>query len=251
MYSGTQGDRQIRRNVGLPEGGLRPEIAPRPIVIITSENVASLVSYILEDEGHPTITANDIAGGTALAETHQACLIILDTDVLDQMPSTEQAVNRLVGNPIAPLLILTADSEPWSNLVRLSQTVRVVQKPLPTPALLSQIRAHMQTSGRTGELHFADVTASLRTRGVRRGARPVHTSPTQFRMLCHLLRYPGQVISREELVEAVWKRDTVIAPRSVDAHIVHLRKALTMGGERNIIQTVRSAGYLVGFDHLT
>jgi two-component system phosphate regulon response regulator PhoB len=208
-----------------------------------------LVSYILEDEGHLAIAANDIPAGTVLAETHKACLIILDTDVLDQKQSTEQVVNGLVANPIAPLLILTADGERWSNLVRSSRSVKVVQKPLPTPALLTQIRTHMQTSGRAGELHFADVTASLRTRGVRRGARRVHTSPTQFRMLCHLLRHPGQVISREELIEAVWKPNAVIDPRSVDVHIVHLRKALTIAGERNIIQTVRSAGYLLDFDN--
>src|SRR6185369_9335686 len=194
---------------------------------------------------------NDIASGAVLANTHQACLVILDTDVLDQRQSTELVVNRLVANSIAPLLILTADGERWSDLVGPSRSVRVVQKPLPTPALLTQIRAHMQIHGRAGELHFADVTASLRTRGVRRGARHVHTSPTQFRMLCHLLRHPGQVISREELIEAVWKRDAVITPRTVDAHIVHLRKALTIAGERNIIQTVRSAGYLLGFDSST
>jgi two-component system phosphate regulon response regulator PhoB len=98
-------------------------------------------------------------------------------------------------------------------------------------------------------LHFADVTASLRTRGIRRGARRVHTSPTQFRMLCHLLRYPGQVISREELIKAVWERNAVIDTRTVDAHMVHLRRALTIGGERNVIQTVRSAGYLLDFDN--
>jgi two-component system phosphate regulon response regulator PhoB len=68
-------------------------------------------------------------------------------------------------------------------------------------------------------------------------------------MLCHLLRHPGQVISREELIEAVWKGNAVVDPRTVDAHIVHLRRALTIGGERNVIQTVRSAGYLLDFDN--
>jgi two-component system phosphate regulon response regulator PhoB len=249
MYTGAQGNRQIRQNVHVPQGEPRTEIAPRPIVIIMSENVAFLVSYILEDEGHLTIVANDILSGAVLAKTYQACLTILDTDVLDHKQSTEQAVNPLVTNAIAPLLILTADSERWRNIVRPSHAVKVVQKPLPTSALLTQIRAHMATTGRAGELHFADVTASLRTRRVRRAGRRVHMSPTQFRMLCHLLRHPGQVISREELIEAVWKGNAVVDPRTVDAHIVHLRKALTTGGERNLIQTVRSAGYLLDFDN--
>jgi DNA-binding response OmpR family regulator len=248
MYSESQADRQIRKNVHVTHGEPRTEIALRPIVIIMSENVASLVSYILEDAGHLTMAAKDIPSGAVLAEKHQACLTIFDTDVLDQGQSTEQVVNALVTNPIAPLLILTTDSERWNGLIRRSRAVKVVQKPLPTPALLTQIRAHMATTGRAGELHFADVAASLRTRRVRRGARRVHTSPTQFRILCHLLQHPGQVLSRDELIEAVWKGNAV-DPRTVDAHIVHLRKALMMGGERDVIQTIRSAGYLLDIDY--
>jgi DNA-binding response OmpR family regulator len=248
MYSGAQGGRHVRQNVRVLQGEPRTEIAPRPIVIIMSENVASLFSYILEDEGHLTIAANDISSGAALAEMYQACLTILDADVLDHKQSTEQAVNPLVTSATAPLLILTANSERWRSLIRPSPAVRIVQTPLPTPALLTQIRSHMATTGRAGELRFADVTASLRTCRVRRAARRVHTSPTQFRMLCHLLLHPGQVISREELIEIVWK-GTAVDPRTVDAHIVHLRKALTTGGERNVIQTVRSAGYLLDFDN--
>jgi two-component system, OmpR family, response regulator len=246
MYTGAQGDRLFRQNVHVLEGEPRAEITPRPIVIVMRENVASLVTYILEKAGYLTIAADDILGGARLAEMYQACLTILDTDVVDHDQPAEQAVDPLVTNAIAPLLILTADGERW-KFIRPSQAVKVVQKPLPTPALLTQIRSHMLTTGRAGELRFADVSASLLTRRVRRAARRVHTSPTQFRMLCHLLRHAGQVISREELIEAVWN-GTAVDPRTVDAHIVHLRKALTIGGERNVIQTVRSAGYLLDFD---
>jgi DNA-binding response OmpR family regulator len=248
INSEAREDRQIRQNVQVPHGESRTEIAPRPIVIIMGEDVALLVSYILEDKGHLTIARDDIRTGAVLAKKHQACLVILDTDVLREKQLTEQAVNPLVTNTIAPLLILTADSERWNSFVRHSQAVKVVQKPLPTPALLTQIRAHMATTGRTGELRFAGLTVCLRTRRVRRGVRRVHISPTQFSMLCHLLRHPGRVISRDELIEAVWKGAAVVDPRTVDAHIVHLRKALTAGGERNVIQTVRSAGYLLDFD---
>ena len=252
MNSGAQGERQVRQSVHVLQGEPRTEIASRPIVIIMSENVASLVSYILEDEGHLTIAANDISSGAAAAEMYQACLIILDTDVLGHKQPTEQAVNPLVTSAIAPLLILTANGERWRSLIRPSPAVKVVQKPLPTLALLTQIRSHMATTRRAGErageLRFADVCVSLRTCRIRRAARRVHTSPTQFRMLCHLLRRPGQIISREELIEAVWK-GAAVDPRTVDAHIVHLRKALTTGGERNFIQTVRSAGYLLDFDN--
>jgi len=249
MYSGAQGERQIPQKARLLQGEKRTASGPQPIVIIASENVASLVAYILEEEGHLTIAAHDISRGAALAQKHEACLILLDTDVLDQREPKHSAIEPLITNATSPLLILTPDSEHWNSLVRPALSVRVVQKPLPTLALLTAIRTQMAAAGRVGELQFADVRASLRTRGIRRGARRVHTSPTQFRMLCHLLRYPGKVISREELIEAVWKRNAGIDRRTVDAHIVRLRKALTCAGEPNLIQTVRSAGYLLDSDN--
>jgi len=213
-----------------------------PIVIIMSENVAPLVSYILEEVGHPTITAGDVQRGALLAETHKASLTILDTDVLDGRLPREQALDLLL--KAAPLLVLMSKGEYWTGLMRPSRAFKVVQKPLPTPALLAHIRLHMAAAETLGELQFADVAASPRTHRVRRGARRVHTSPIQFAMLCHLLRHPRQVISRQELIEAVW-RGHPVDPRTIDAHMVHLRKALTHGGERNLIQTVRSAGYLL------
>ena len=71
MYSETQGDRPGWQIVHMP-GDSRTEIAPRPIIIIMSDNVAPLVSYILEDEGHPTIAANDIPCRTTSRSTFPA-----------------------------------------------------------------------------------------------------------------------------------------------------------------------------------
>jgi DNA-binding response OmpR family regulator len=244
----VQAERQIRQNADMRQGEPRTSVAARPIVIIMKEDVAPLVSYILEDEGLVAIAAEHIVAGAALADKYRACLTILDTDVLGGKQLTEQAIVPLLQGAIGPLLILTGDGENLRRLVRPSGSIKIVQKPLPTAALLGQIRAHVVAAGPTAELQFADVAVSLRRRQACRGSRRLHVSPTQFRMLCHLLRHPGQVISREELIEAAWKGESAIDPRTVDAHIVHLRKALTDGGESNVIQTVRSAGYILDFD---
>jgi two-component system phosphate regulon response regulator PhoB len=241
-------EHQIRHNAHVRQAEAR-EVAVRPIVIIMNENVASLVSYILEEEGLVTATAADIVAGAALADRNRACLTILDTDVLGRKQLIEQAIAPLLTTPSAPLLILTGAAEDLRRQLGRSPFIKIAQKPLPTAVLLGQIRGHMAAAGRTSELHFADVAVSLRTCRILRGSRRVHVSPTQFRMLCHLVRYPGQIISREDLIEAVWNGDAMIDPRTIDAHIVHLRKALTDGGERNVIQTVRSAGYMLDFDN--
>ena len=83
----------------------------------------------------------------------------------------------------------------------------------------------------------------LDTYRVRRGDRPVHLGPTEFRLLRHLLEHPRRVFSREQLLDSVWGPDICVEPRTVDVHIRRLRKALNGPGELDLIRTVRSAGY--------
>ena len=78
---------------------------------------------------------------------------------------------------------------------------------------------------------------------MRRGGRDVHLGPTEFRLLDHLIQYPGRVFSREQLLDAVWGSDVYVEVRTVDVHIGRLRKALNKKGENDPIRTVRSAGY--------
>ena len=78
---------------------------------------------------------------------------------------------------------------------------------------------------------------------VMRGERPVHLGPTEFRLLHFFMQHPGNVFSREELLNAVWGPDIYVEPRTVDVHIRRLRKALNNDTNNDIIRTVRAAGY--------
>jgi two-component system phosphate regulon response regulator PhoB len=78
---------------------------------------------------------------------------------------------------------------------------------------------------------------------VSRGEREVHLGPTEFRLLRHLMEHPGRVLSREQLLDAVWGHDTEVEQRTVDVHIRRLRLALHQDGAPDPIRTVRSAGY--------
>ena len=80
---------------------------------------------------------------------------------------------------------------------------------------------------------------------VARNGDPVHLGPTEFRLLRVLLERPGRVFSREQLLDAVWGRESEIEPRTVDVHIRRLRKALNEDSRRDLIRTVRAAGYAV------
>jgi two-component system phosphate regulon response regulator PhoB len=92
-------------------------------------------------------------------------------------------------------------------------------------------------------LSFADLTMDLAAHRVARGAREVHLSPTEFRLLRQLLESPGRVFSRDQLLDLVWGLDQDVELRTVDATIRRLRRALNAGGEADLLRTVRAAGY--------
>jgi two-component system phosphate regulon response regulator PhoB len=71
----------------------------------------------------------------------------------------------------------------------------------------------------------------------------VHLGPTEFRLLRVLLKRPGRVFSREQLLDLAWGRDIYLEARTVDVHIRRLRKQLNGPGESDLIRTVRGAGY--------
>lgn len=121
-----------------------------------------------------------------------------------------------------------------------------VTKPFSPAELLARVRAVLRRTDPTNEaelLNFADLEMDLASHRVRRQERDIHLGPTEFRLLRHFLRNPGRVFSRERLLDRVWGSEVDVEPRTVDVHIRRLRKAINAPGERDLIRTVRSAGY--------
>ena len=90
---------------------------------------------------------------------------------------------------------------------------------------------------------FADLTMDVRAYRVRRGGILIHLGPTEFRLLYHFLIHPRQVFTREQLRETIWEQTATVEVRTVDAHILRLRRAINRGGWPDLIRTVRSVGY--------
>jgi two-component system phosphate regulon response regulator PhoB len=93
------------------------------------------------------------------------------------------------------------------------------------------------------QLKAGDISLDRRTRRVTRSVRDINLSPTEFRLLEHLMQNPGRVYSRSQLLDAVWGRDVYVDERTVDVHVGRLRKAVTRGKEPDPIRTVRGMGY--------
>ena len=88
-----------------------------------------------------------------------------------------------------------------------------------------------------------DITMDLAAHRVTRSGREVRLGPTEFRLLRYFMEHPGRVLSRDQLLDAVWGRDVYVEQRTVDVHIRRLRKALNSRDDKDLIRTVRSAGY--------
>ncbi|WP_353646794.1 response regulator transcription factor [Mesorhizobium sp. WSM2239] len=92
-------------------------------------------------------------------------------------------------------------------------------------------------------LVLGDLEMSLETYRVHRDGKEIHLGPIEFRLLRHLIKNPGRVFSRNELIASAWPKGVHVSPRTVDMHISRLRSSLTRVSKGDLIRTVRSAGY--------
>jgi two-component system, OmpR family, response regulator len=121
-------------------------------------------------------------------------------------------------------------------------------KPFSMGELVARVRAHLRLIAETSAttLSGAGLELDLLTREVRRDGKRVLLSTTEFELLVFLLRHYGQVLSREQILSAVWGYAHDPATNVVDVYIGYLRRKLARGDGSTPIFTVRSVGYRLG-----
>jgi len=224
----------------------------KPTVLIVEDEapLVTLLRYNLEKEGFQVCDAADGEDALVQIAERRPDVVLLDW-MLPLVSGIEvcRRIRRSPENRALPIIMLTARGEESDRVRGLdSGADDYVVKPFSTSELVARLRAvirRAQPSGGEEVLHFADVRMDLAAHRVSRADKPIHLGPTEFRLLRHLLRYPGRVFSREQLLDAVWGHDVYVEPRTVDVHIRRLRKALNAGGDMDVVRTVRSAGYAI------
>jgi two-component system, OmpR family, phosphate regulon response regulator PhoB len=222
----------------------------RPHVLIVEDEapLVTMLRYNLEREGFAVSEASD--GEEALARIAEQKPDVVLLDWMLPLVSGLEVCRRIRRSPATrslPVIMLTARGEEGDRVRGLdSGADDYVVKPFGIGELLARLRAVIRRSEPgAGEekLSFGDVEMDLAAHRVSRAGRRIHLGPTEFRLLRHLMRHPGRVYSRDQLLDAVWGRDVYVESRTVDVHIRRLRKALNGGGLPDIVRTVRSAGY--------
>ncbi len=222
----------------------------KPALLLVEDDraLADLLMWHFDREGYDIVRTADGDEALLLAEERTPDLVILDWMI--EGVSGIEVCRRLRRRPATahvPIIMLTARGEE-SDRIRGLETGAddYVTKPFSPRELIARVGAVLRRvrPALAGEqLAYRDIEMDVGAHRVRRGGSAIQLGPTEFRLLRHLMENPGRVFSRERLLDAVWPRDSEIDVRTVDVHVRRLRMALNEGGQRDVVRTVRSAGY--------
>src|SRR5699024_10507838 len=126
-----------------------------------------------------------------------------------------------------------------------------VTKPFEIEELLARIRSALRLRSKPVEekdsfLHeFAGLSMHEKSREVMRDGEAIELTPREYDLLLHLLKHPNQVLTREQLLDAVWGFDYFGDTNVVDVYIRYVRKKIDRSGKTPLIQTVRGVGYVL------
>lgn len=231
-------------------------MSARITVVEDEEALGALLDYNLTQEGYQVRLCADGDEALMTLDEEAPDLMILDWMLpgVSGIEICRRARGRAEMRDL-PIIMLTARGEEEDRIRGLDTGADdYLTKPFSMTELLARVRAVLRRSRPTlaGDVAtFGDIVLDRETRRVHRGPREVHLGPKEFRLLDCLIRRPGRVFSREQLLDMVWGRDVYVEARTVDVHVGRLRKALNRRGDADPIRTVRAAGYALDETYLS
>ena len=219
-----------------------------PGLILVIEDEPGIVDFLergLSAQGFTVISALDGDTGLARALTEEVDLVVLDM----LLPGRRgiEVLTRLRGaKPTLPVIVLTALGEVDDRVSGLDAgAADYLTKPFSLTELAARIRAQLRMASQAPQTTLAGggVEVDLLTRDVRRGGDPVRLSTTEFELLVYLMRNRGHVLTREQILRAVWGYEHDPGTNVVDVYVGYLRRKLRDGTGEAPIATIRSVGY--------
>jgi len=220
--------------------------SPRILVVDDEPAVRDALSRALEIEGYRVELAADGAEGLSRLDSAEPDLMILDVTmpVMGGLEACRRV--RSVGHR-TPILMLTARESVPDRVSGLDAGADdYLVKPFALAELIARIKALLRREGGSGEtLRFDDLSLDPSSCEVRRGERLLELTRTEFVLLELFLRHPRQVLTRDQINEAVWGYDFGPISNSINVYVGYLRKKMEAGGEDRLLHTVRSVGYVL------
>ncbi len=214
---------------------------PRVLVVEDDPRLAATLRRVLAAEGHEVEVSGDGLDAVRRAKLRPPDLAVLDI----MLPGVDgiTVCKRMRETAQFPILMLTALSGTDERVRGLdSGADDYLVKPFAYQELLARVRALLRRTRPAERLRFADVVLEPAGRVAWRGTRQLSLTATEFDLLAHFLRHPRQVLTREQLLAAVWadepENDNVVA-----VYVGYVRQKLEEGGDPRLLHTVRGSGY--------
>ncbi len=223
-------------------------MAKAKVLIVEDDlSLSEVLAYNLRNEGYEVTLSHDGQDGLNRAQLSPPDLVILDVmlPVVDGMDVCRRLRAEHATRDVL-ILMLTAKAEELDELVGLSLGADdFVTKPFSVKVLLERIKALLRrrqpeaVDGAVIRCHGIIIDRSRHK--VTSSGKSLELTRTEFRLLDTLIRQPGRVFQRAELIDAALGEDTIVMERTIDVHIRALRRKL--GGHADVIETVRGVGY--------
>jgi DNA-binding response OmpR family regulator len=218
----------------------------RTLLVIEDEpGILDFLEHGLRAHGFDVISASDGASGLERALRDNMDLVVLDV-MLPGRDGLEVLAGLRRARPGLPVIILTALGEVEQRVAGLDAgAVDYLVKPFSLNELAARIRAQLRVAEQmpSTTLRAGELEVDLLAREVRSAGETLRLTTTEFELLVHLLRNRGRVLSREQILRAVWGYDHDPGTNVVDVYVGYLRRKLRRPGRAAPIATVRSVGY--------
>jgi len=225
------------------------------LAVDDERDILELVSYNLNKDGFDVVTSGNGEDALKLIRKTNFDLIILDLmlpgiqgmDLCKILKSSEDT-------SLIPIIMLTAKSEEPDMVLGLEMGADdYITKPFSPRALIARVKAVLRRVQdrpvHSKILSIGDLEINVDTYSVLKKGKPVNLSATEFNLLHYLVKRKGKVFSRDMLLDAVWKDEAFVEPRTVDVHIRRLRTQIEDYPSQPVyIKTRRGIGYYVDGD---
>ena len=226
----------------------------KPVILIVEDEpgIAELLRYALEAAGFSVVIAVTAdAARQAVARDQLPQAVLLDWMLPDHpgilLLQEWRGQERTAGLPILMLTAKGLDDDKVAGLNAGADDY--VTKPFSPRELVSRIKAVLRRQSSAAvlpELKAGAITLDAKSHLVQVDGSKVDIGPAEFRLLCFLMEYPERIFSRNQLLNQVWGDHTVLEERTVDVHIMRLRRRL--GPSAACIKTMRGVGYMLKVD---
>ena len=228
------------------------------LVVEDDTGMSEFISLELKHEGFEVVIAETGRKGLAMAESENPDLILLDV-MLPEMNGLEvlRRLRKSNGkNAAVPVIIETARGESVDRINGLNEGADdYICKPFEIEELLARINAllrrvgyYKNTAGGSTEqlvLKCGELELSPQSMGLKVCGNELNLSKTEFFMIKHFMENSGKVLSRSDLIDAIWGKNYYIDENTIDVYVGYLRSKFAAISKQEFIKTVRGVGYVL------